>query len=221
MREHTFRGAAVGEAYNPRNPIDPLIEFLYSMMMREGDRNLPPEFALSSGRFRASPRDVARMREALSGTPRVRPEDYDILFNSESREWMIVKWVEMTQAVGDVPGFGFLYETVREPWPVYQIDARRRSPESLSDADWTILRSRAVTLRDIDELDAEEEERQLAPRQAERDAVMDQDGEMLETYQSAFREVAEALGVDQLEPEEAARRFGGRPEDWDPDHYEE
>lgn len=139
MEQQTFRGAAVGEGYNPNNPVDPLIEFLYSMMERHGELNVPPEFALSFGRFRAHPRDVARMRRALRGIPRVDPEDYDILFNAESREWMIVKWVSMTQAVGEVPGLGFLYETVREPWPVYQIDARRRSPESLSDVDWLRL----------------------------------------------------------------------------------
>lgn len=214
----TFRGAGVGEAYNPNDPIDPIIEFLYAMMVRRGDRNYLPEF--SSGlRFRASPRDVARMRRALTGIPRVDPEDYDILFNGESREWMIVKWIQMPQAIGEIPGFGFLYETVRESWPVYQIDARRRSPESLSDRDWARLRARCVTIRDIEELDdelLEAEERRAA---AEQDEITDEDMYMLDTYQSAFREVAEQLGVDTLEPEEAARRFGGRPEDWDPDHY--
>ncbi len=218
MDDHVFRGAALGEAHNPADPVDPIIEMLMAMMRRVGDRHYPPQFVGSLGAFEADPQDVARMREAISGLPRVDPEDYDILFNAMERQWAIVKWVDMTQGWGDVPGIGYLYETVYEPWPVYEIDARYRSPASLGDTDWARLRSRCSTVRDPDELDAELRALNMAARQEQNDELEDQEEGFLEYYHGLFREVAEELGIDGLSPEEAARRFGGHPLDWDPEH---
>src|SRR5690606_5951477 len=90
---------------------------------------------------------VARVRSALRGIPGVNAEEYDLLFNSELREWTIVKWVDLPEPRNYVPGLGYTVEVVREPFPVYEIDARKRGPASLSDLGWT--RPRRDRSRDL------------------------------------------------------------------------
>ena len=213
----TFRGAALGEPGNPENPVDPLIEFLTADYVRVGDRNYPPQFADTLGRYRPNPRDVERVRDALRGIPGVNPEDYDLLFNSELREWTIVKWVDLPEPRNYVMGLGDVIEVVREPYPVYEIDARKRGPGSLSDLDWTRLRRRCTRLRDPGEIDREIYEHNLRVTQ-EQGVPEEAELAFAEYFHRLFRKIGEETGVAYATPEEMAKKYGGRPQDWDPDY---
>ncbi len=145
-------------------------------------------------RFPCQPEARTRMREALGRMPRVNGDDYDILFNSEHSTWDIVKWVRAPKWIGDIPGLGPMVGIIREPFSVYTIPASR-SPVTLGERDWEIMRRNSVTLRDPQALTAELLEHNLAKRADRAGVQADADRDFADYYRDAFRRQAEELGV--------------------------
>ncbi|HET7321072.1 MAG TPA: hypothetical protein VFI96_01135 [Longimicrobiaceae bacterium] len=187
---------------------------------QRGDRNYPPFYYYALGRYMASPRDVTRLRNALRGIPRVDPSRYDILFNSLTIEWDVVKWCDLPEPMGYLNG-RHAVRTVLEPEPVYSIDAKTRNPSTLGAVDFERLRSLCVSLRGGSVVDAEidaENERWQADMERE---LQDREYDLASYYRGVFKQAAEETGIGDLPPEEMARRFGGLPNEWDPENDEE
>lgn len=184
-----------------------------------GDRNYPAWYFYSLGRYRAHPADLARLRHALQGIPRVDPSEYDLLFNALTLEWDVVKWVAMPEDVPvDVPG-GWVRRIVREPIDVYSFSARERDPSMLSDVDFQRMRKHCTTLRGDavdDEIDAENEIFEADRQRVARDRRLD----FFEHHERLIKDFADEVGWGDLPPDEMAARYGGLAAEWDPDTFE-
>lgn len=211
------QGIELGEGRDPLDEFYAAVEFLTHGYRRVGDRNYPPQFYAGLA-HRAHPADVARMRRALAGIPRLDPRDYDILLNAETQEWSIVKWIALPEVVMVVPDGTVLVQVIREPFPVYDIDARKRSPMSLGEKDWERMRSLCVTMRDPAAITGDLRESQAAHDRDRAREAADFEHDLLSYYHAAIRREAEETGMAYASPEEMARRFGGRPQDFDPDY---
>jgi hypothetical protein len=194
---------------------DPLLEILEADWVCIGDRNYPPQYFYSLGRYRAHEEDVERMRRAISGLPRVHAADYDILFNAVTLTWDIVKWVALPEPLGLLGArAGFTSRVVREPFDVYSIPAGRRDPSTLGELDWLFLRRFCVTTRGGDEItdyQQEQAQQRIADHEREREAAEhDLGGWML----NLLRRINEETGYGDLPPEEMARRTGTPVHEW-------
>lgn len=212
-----IRGAARGNQVNPGDPVDPILDALFSSDVRVGRRVYPGWYAASLGRFKPNRLDVERMRRAIGGIPRVDPQLYDILFNSETREWVIVKWSADLDIIGYV-GRSFVYEMIERPIEVYEIDARRRGPSSLSEKDWLHLRAHCVTLHDARAISKRTFDAQNKVKLDRATEIGDQEHDMLSYHHQMFRKLGEESGMAFATPAEMAAKFGGSAHDWDPDY---
>jgi hypothetical protein len=217
MDDLLVRGAAKGNQNDPSDPVDPILDLLGLNDVRVGSRIYPAWYAASVGRFRPNPEDVDRMRRAIAGIPRVDPMRYDILFNHETREWVIVKWVPEDEPYGYLTSKLFLIETVERPVEVYEIDARRRSPSTLSERDWFHLRANCITLVGPAELDRRMKETQAQIKKDRELKRQDREHDFLGYYQKLFQRIGEETGLANATPQEMAAKFGGKAADWNPD----
>lgn len=192
---------------------------LESPWRQVGDRNYPSWYFYSLGRYRASEADVARLRAALSGLPRVDPSAYDILFNALLRTWDVVKWVPTPEPTGHVPG-GALVRSVLEPYPVYEINALERDPSTLGELDFERMRKLCSALRGGEVIDAEMDAATAAMLADDERERQDKEHDLAGYYRDAILRESEASGVGELAPEEMARRFGGLAAEWDPDTFD-
>lgn len=194
---------------------DPLLEILDAPWVAVGERNYPPHYFYALGRYPVHAAAIERMRRALAGTPRLNPADYDILFNSVTQQWDIVKWCPMPEPVGALGGYGHMTRVVLEPIDVYSIPARERDPFSLGEADWTFLRARCVTTRGGQVVNDEIEENNhaaLAALEAEREAA---EHDLAGWMRGLLRKLNDETGYGDLSPEEMARRTGTPVSEWE------
>lgn len=199
------------------SPLEELLDALEDADWRQiGDRNYPPHYFYALGRYRAADEDVARMRAALDGIPRVDPRLYDILFNPLLRTWDIVKWVALPEPIGTVPGIGYCSRVILEPIDVYSIPATQRDPSTLGEQDWLYMRRWCTTTRGGDVLSAELREselRRLAALEQEREAA---EHDLAGYLRGLLKRLNAETGLGDLTPDEMARRFGGTAADWNP-----
>ena len=155
--------------------------------------SFPRQYA-NWARYRASQAAVSKMQRALARVPRCNPNDYDILFNTENGTWDVVKWMRSPKLLGDVPGLGPIIGIVRDPFCVYHIPATR-SPMSLGERDWEIMRRNSLTLRDPHALTQELIDRSLSKKR-DRDRIQaDEDHDFASYYRTQFKRAAEELGI--------------------------
>lgn len=184
---------------------DLLEEFLEDFGVGEWTRRRNkayPDCYAFAERYRCNPLAVARLRREISTVPRVRPEDYDILFNVEGSHpylpgptWDVVKWMPMPEWLGWLPGAGWTAVVLLEPFPVYGIPAAR-SPLSLGDWDFNQLRQNATTRGEGGKGLSEELLRNNLRKQAERRAAQESvDLDFAEYYRGVFKRQAEELGI--------------------------
>lgn len=194
---------------------DPLLDVVDAPWKQLGDRNYPPWYFYSLGRYTAHPQDVERMRQAIRGTPRVIPERYDILFNALLHTWDIVCWAPATESIllAGEPAV----RAVLEPVDVYSIPAKSRDPGTLGEWDWEQMRRRCVTLRGGDTITEEMKAANAEWQRAEEARLADAEYDLASYYKGLFRRMADETGLGDLPPEEMARRFGGLPAEWDMD----
>ena len=167
--------------------------FLETEFTERGGKAYPRSYALAR-RYPCPPAVVAKMRAVVGRIPRVKADDYDILFNAEQVTWDVVKWLRAPKWIGDVPGLGPMVGVVREPFSVYSIPANR-SPLTLGERDWEIMRRNSVTLRDPQALTAELLERNLTKRADQASVQADADRDFADYYRDAYRRRAEELGL--------------------------
>ena len=179
-----------------------MAEFGVGEWKRVNNKAYPPWYVFSLGRYRPHPMAVQRVRDAIASVPRVRPEDYDILFNIEGSHpiypgptWDVVKWMRSPEFSGWMPGHGWSATVLLEPYPVWGIPAER-DPLSLSDWDFNQLRQNATTLRDGGKGINQELLKNNLRRQAERERVRaEEDLDFAEYYRNVFKRNAKELGI--------------------------
>lgn len=176
-------------------------EFGLADWVKIGNRCYPPNYAYGLGRYPAHPDAVARLREELASVPRLRPEEYDILFNVEGSgvlpgpTWDVVKWMRIPEAAGWFPGLGFAAVVVEDPYPVYDFPATR-DPLSLGDRDFNQLRANATTLRDGGKgIDRRMLENNLLVQEQKKQRREDEDLDFAEYYRDLFKSDAEERGI--------------------------
>lgn len=192
-----------------------LMEIGNAPFIEEEGRNWPPHYFFARSRYVAPREDVERMRSALRGLPRVDPSSYDILFNAIAGTWDIVRWVEMPEPMGVVPGHGRMTRVVLEPFDVYSIDASRRSPATLGEVDWAAMRRLCVTMRGTDAITEALDQGNRAvweAQEAERQAAEADAGEYM---RALLLRINSETGYGDLPPEEMARRTGTDVEEWE------
>jgi hypothetical protein len=203
------------------SPLDELMDVLQDADWRQvGDRNYPPHYFYALGRYRAADEDVARMRRALDGIPRVDPDAYEVLFNPLLRTWDIVKWVPLPEPMGAVSGLGYASRVVLEPIDVYSIPATLRDPSTLGEQDWLYMRRWCTTTRGGDVLSAElraSELRRLAALEQEREAA---EHDLAGYLRGLLMRLNTETGLGDLPPDEMARRFGGAASEWAPAEHD-
>ena len=158
-----------------------------------GGYSYPRQYALARA-LRPPRAAVAKMRRAVGKIPRVNPADYDILFNSEQGTWDVVKWIRSPKWIGYLPGLGMVIGLVREPYSVYFIGASR-SPSSLGERDWELMRRNSITLRSPDALTAELLGRAMEKRRDEQRRREDADRDFASYYRDLFKRSAQELGI--------------------------
>lgn len=169
--------------------------------VREDRKAYPPMYAYSLGRYRTNAAAIRKMREAIKTVPRVDPELYDILFNveggtieMEGPTWDIVKWIEMPEMAGLIPGAGYMAAIVLEPYPIYHLPARR-DPMSLSDSDWNHLFAASTTLKGGDQISREIRESNRKKKERRHESRADDDLQMAKYMRGAFKDFAEDKGI--------------------------
>jgi hypothetical protein len=198
---------------------NPVLEELLAALgdadwVKVGDRNYPPHYFYSLGRYTANPEDVDRMRSALGGIPRVDPSLYDILFNAVLHTWDIVKWVSLPEPVGTVGSYGYGSAVVLEPIDVYSIPARKRDPSTLGELDWNWLRRWCTTTNGgalLNQDLAASEQARLAHLEEQR---REHEGELAEYLHGLARRIRDATGYGELSPEQMASRTGTDVSEW-------
>lgn len=214
----TFRGAAVGNVLDPNDPVDPLYEYLTAEWYMVGDKEYPPWYYHALGKFRASPRDVERIRRALECVPRLDTRDIDVLFNGMTRCFDVVKWVAQPGNQRFVPGLGWMTSVIRMPIDIYTILPHGRSPETMGERDFAWMRRNCTTLRDPGEITADMDRANEEIRRDRNRALEDQEYDAAGYYHAGIRREAEESGIAYATPEQMAKVFGGEPWMYD-DNY--
>lgn len=192
-----------------------LMEIGSAPYIEEAGRNWPPHYYFARARYVAPAEDVARMRRALSGLPRVDESTYDILFNAVSGTWDVVRWVELPEPMGVVPGHGPMTRVVLEPFDVYSIDAGRRTPATLGEVDWAAMRRLCTTMRGGDAITEALHEQNRAVWEAQEAQRQDAEADASEYMRKLLLRINDETGYGDLSPAEMARRTGTSVAEWD------